>query len=253
MNRAETQPLSHLLKPRHAARRVERIAAETLERCRLALGLDAIPLPVPVEQWIEHPLGIGFGVADLSDRGPNVLGATNVVDREILVSETLTHEGRFRFTCAHELGHVVLHSRLAETFVDSEVMAARMADKIEWQADRFAAAFLIPIPSLILELFAIAEAKGLEAQRCVAELMRGTPEAAWLWKKCFLPRLTDTFEVSLSAMVNRLSDIRLPDEGPFLLPRHLPMLYAAAERPADPEFTVVNGFPCRPPTLFPPP
>ncbi len=57
---------------------------------------------------------------------------------------------RWRFDVAHELGHIVLHSRVAP-----EILAKTDRFKlIETQAHRFAAAFLLPLASFSDDLFA---------------------------------------------------------------------------------------------------
>jgi Zn-dependent peptidase ImmA (M78 family) len=235
------------LPPRPGAHRVERIAARCLVACSEKLGLSDILLPVPVEEWIERPLGIGFGITDLSHLGENVLGAASIEHNEIMVSEkALAHEGRFRFTCAHELGHFVLHQEVAQSFQDGVEVGTNELNQIEWEADRFAAAFLMPAPLVIAELFRICEAKGLDAKRCVPELVQDRIESEWLWKKHFLPALTKRFGVSLSAAIHRFADIRLPDRKPFLLPLHIERLLRPAEPGSALEgVTLVDGFPVR--------
>jgi Zn-dependent peptidase ImmA (M78 family) len=58
----------------------------------------------------------------------------------ILVS-AFTGPERDRFTIAHELGHYVLHS----DFGRKRIRAARFgSDRVEWEANWFAAAFLMP-------------------------------------------------------------------------------------------------------------
>jgi hypothetical protein len=58
----------------------------------------------------------------------------------ILVS-AFTGPERDRFTIAHELGHYVLHSGLGK----SRIRAARFgSERVEWEANWFAAAFLMP-------------------------------------------------------------------------------------------------------------
>lgn len=86
-----------ILRLRPAVRRVEAAAWKTLQRCREALRLTEIPLPIPVEEWIEFPLRYRFGVVRLAD---GVLGQAFIEDREIQISDRIGHEGRFRFTCA---------------------------------------------------------------------------------------------------------------------------------------------------------
>ncbi|WP_367350178.1 ImmA/IrrE family metallo-endopeptidase [Sphingobium yanoikuyae] len=59
-----------------------------------------------------------------------------------------TSPERDRFTVAHELGHYVLHYLWAKqkdpTLPDSVVAYRKGSDRIEWEANWFAAAFLMP-------------------------------------------------------------------------------------------------------------
>lgn len=59
-------------------RRVERTAWKAIVRCVKVRKLTAMPMPIPVEEWIEGPLGIRFDITDLSHLGENVLGAACV-------------------------------------------------------------------------------------------------------------------------------------------------------------------------------
>lgn len=221
---------------------IERKAWRCLEECRQQLGLDELPIPIPVDAWIEAPLGIRFGFADLSHLGKDVLGAAYVADREILIDEkVLAHEGRFRFTCAHELGHVVLHSKVQSVFQESsDIGFLASPDLYERHADRFAAAFLMPVPLLERELVRIFQAQGLMLARATADLMHPTPESEWLWRKVVLPQITRRFDVSFSAAVHRFNDIRprIDDTVP-LMPWELVevlLVPAPADSPIDSTF-----------------
>jgi Zn-dependent peptidase ImmA (M78 family)/transcriptional regulator with XRE-family HTH domain len=56
---------------------------------------------------------------------------------------------RSRFDAAHELGHMVLHRHLTQEEVeDSEIL-----NRIEHEANRFAAAFLLPAKTFVSEIF----------------------------------------------------------------------------------------------------
>ncbi len=58
-----------------------------------------------------------------------------------IVVSAFTGPERDRFTIAHELGHYVLHSAMGKT----RIRAARFgSDRVEWEANWFAAAFLMP-------------------------------------------------------------------------------------------------------------
>ncbi len=198
-----------LLEPCHGGRLIERRAWACLERCRKKLALDAVPLPVPVEAWIENPLGIRLGFEDLARLGPDVLGGAFVDEQEILIDQRVTaHEGRCRFTCAHELGHLLLHRGINAVFRETQLDATFSADVYEWQADRFAAAFLMPLVLLEREIVTVLRAHGLKVARCVFELMQHTAESEWLWRYRLLPEITKRFAVSLSAAVFRCADVQ---------------------------------------------
>jgi Zn-dependent peptidase ImmA (M78 family) len=212
-----------LLEPRRGGRTTDRRAWACLERCRRKLALKRLPLPIPVEEWIESPLGIRFGFQDLSDLGENVLGAAYLQDREILIDErVLEHDGRFRFTCAHELGHIVLHRSVSDCFLEASLDVTYSRNRYERQADCFAAAFLMPLPSLERTIIESLDERGLKRADCVYELMHATPESEWLWRYRVLPTLTKTYGVSLSAAVYRCTDLQASISEPAqLLPRAL--------------------------------
>jgi len=210
------------LEPRRGRRQIDQRAWACLDRCRKKLGLESIPLPIPVEDWIEGPLGIQFGFSDLSHLGDDVLGAAYVYEREILIDErVLQHEGRFRFTCAHELGHVILHKNVRDLFQESQnVGMFDSTDRYERQADQFAAAFLMPTPLLENELISVCDEAGLKRAEAVITLMRPTLESEWLWRKHVLPRITRRFGVSVTSAIYRFGDVELKVQNTReLLPR----------------------------------
>lgn len=197
-------------------RRVERAAWNAILRCVKAKKLNALPLPIPIEQWIEGPLGIQFSIGDLTHLGPNVLGMARSRDREIHVSETLvSQEARFRFTAAHELGHVLLHDKITTDFRDTDD-GDFMERRIEREADRFAAAFLMPIPALCSELSAVGSTLWSDPQSMLHAVARGDAPAQSNFRLTVLPHLTRKFGVSLSATLRRFSDVQFPSGEPAL-------------------------------------
>jgi Zn-dependent peptidase ImmA (M78 family) len=240
---------ARIFEPRRGRRQVEQRAWSCLERCRRKLRLDQIPLPVPVEEWIEGPLGIRFGYADLSHLGDGVLGATYVEEREILIDEqVLDHDGRCRFTYAHELGHLVLHAKVQSEFHETREMGPGSSNRYERQADRFAAAFLMPLPLLEREILRVFDEHCMDKLRCTIELMKTTPESEWLWRRRLLPVITRRFEVSLSAAAIRCSDIQPRITEPQrLLPDELAeRLLRPAEREGELDsIQIVEGVPKR--------
>jgi len=134
---------------------IAELAADVVSDYEAITGETVFP-PVPVEDIIERSLGLSLGFIDFKKKYgmPDIYGATYVQKKFIAISTTLLDErseGRYCFTCAHEIGHWVLHRHLVNA-------AARMAKEngavfcrekdakapIEWQADYFAGCFLMP-------------------------------------------------------------------------------------------------------------
>ena len=94
--------------------------------------------------------------------GKKILGRFDFQPRRILIDRVLPHDSpRFRWTLSHEVGHFVLHrklypsniSREPQEFIDTKeelrfIRTARRSDLqwIEWQANQFASALLLPRP-----------------------------------------------------------------------------------------------------------
>lgn len=121
-----------------------------------ALNGGTISPPVPVEDIIERSLGLSLGFIDFEEKYgmPDIYGATYVQKKFIAISTTLLDErseGRYCFTCAHEIGHWVLHRHLVDAAARAtrgeEAVFCREKDAkapIEWQADYFAGCLLMP-------------------------------------------------------------------------------------------------------------
>ncbi|RIK66102.1 MAG: hypothetical protein DCC65_10790 [Planctomycetota bacterium] len=240
-------PIGNLFHPQPGNIRAERNAGKCLERCRRKLGLTEIPLPVPVDQWIETVFDIGFGITDLSHLGADVLGAAYIKENEIAVAETaLKHDGRFRFTCAHELAHFVLHAHIAVVFTDGELPSLELANRLDREADKFAAAFLSPLPLLEREIVRFCRSERLDPEYCLAELMVPSPESLWLWKGFLVPFLTQRFGISKTALVYRCQDLRdLTDESRSFMPARIKnaILGNASFGEPVPSMRIVNGRP----------
>ncbi|MCC6678944.1 MAG: ImmA/IrrE family metallo-endopeptidase [Phycisphaerales bacterium] len=200
-------------------RRVERSALTTLSQCLKLLGLTELPLPVPVEAWVESPLGLRFGVCDLSHLGPTVLGVARPKEREILVSETIAgQESRFRFTIAHELGHIVLHAKIQPEFREL-AEGDYLAERFEREADRFAASLLMPLDAFGREFTASCSDLGLQANTVLHAIQNGDETGLRLFRSRIVQRLSRRFGVSLSAATYRFADIQLDNGLPALTVR----------------------------------
>lgn len=234
------------LSVRAADARVELAAGTVLRRCTGALGLTHTPIPVPVETWIETPLGYRFGLVEESELGPGVMGLARPLTGEILIAQSLAeHEERYRFTCAHELGHLILHTSHKEAFRDQDVPDSSATSDVEREADRFAAAFLMPVSTLSAELEAVRIAHGLSGD--INRMLRGDDVlAVWLWRRCYIPALAERYQVSRPAMVYRCRELRLPGQRRLVKPSLVPLLVApesvVAELKLD-SIRIERGFP----------
>jgi hypothetical protein len=80
---------------------------------------ERVAPPIPVEDVIERFLGLDLTYENLDEKlgMEDVLGATYVKSKRIAINRRLLedrNEGRLVFTCAHEVGHWVLHRHLVE-------------------------------------------------------------------------------------------------------------------------------------------
>ena len=129
---------------------IEAKAQALIERYEYEMGVR-VRAPVPVETIAEHYLGYQI---DITDEGlfedPRYLGGIVFDENVIRINASVeSHEGRYNFTIAHEIGHHVLHrehylaAREAET---PAIMCREVSAKplVERQADQFASALLMP-------------------------------------------------------------------------------------------------------------
>ena len=158
-------------------------------------------LPVPVEVIAEQYLGYDIDIVDdglFSD--PDYLGGIIFDQNLIQVNAAVeANEGRYNFTLAHEIGHHVLHRDIYLAARDDqpcEILCREMGEKplIESQADRFAAALLMPAEAVI---------------RVVQEhpFRRVTSPGGLRAKAAKVIQLGGFTNVSNTAMANRLIDL----------------------------------------------
>ena len=120
-------------------------------------------IPVPIEQIIEFQMHLDIVPLPGLEEAFEIVGFTASSLNEISVDQYVyEHQpGRYRFTLAHEVGHVVLHAelfkehrfrgadewkRFVRAFPDLEL------NRLEWQAHSFAGLVLVPSEALQREL-----------------------------------------------------------------------------------------------------
>jgi Zn-dependent peptidase ImmA (M78 family) len=217
-------PLQPFIEPDPLLAKAERTAMASVACC---IGTDRLldaPLPIPVEQWVELRFGIEFGVEEIPTvDGRPVLGfATHAPPRIVISQALIDDEPRLRFTVAHELGHVIMHEDidlLPREFGATSVWSRE--HPIERQADRFAAALLMPGPLMLREMRRCCLEANVETMAALRELATGSDTSLHLWQRVFIPELQKRFAVSREAVLFRLLGLRLGDGAPLLLMRHV--------------------------------
>ncbi|GDX98645.1 hypothetical protein LBMAG48_10490 [Phycisphaerae bacterium] len=205
--------------PRPEDLAAELAARDCLEECRIKAGLKRIPIPVPVEDWIEGELEIDYGFEELTD----CVGYAMPQDRVIRIANMVAHDDcKVRWTAAHELGHVYIENPEETGIRLGDPLYSSLYDNAsERQAERFAAAFLMPIEDLVDSLFKISSDHGLESFKTITSLMRRTSRTEDLWRRVFVPGMARHFNVAIPGVLFRLGELRLIDGPPLLLPRYL--------------------------------
>ena len=168
--------------------------------------------PVPARKIVEVHLGLAIDWCIIPEaQDEKILACLDPEAREIRFNETRrsffdTFFGSETFTLGHETGHWVLHVQDADAVQLSlfnvaprEAFICRAQgqdsnDSLEWQAQRFAAALVMP-----------------EA------MVREYAEQVNLYRWPTLYRMKDAFDVTISALKNRLVELGLlyvaPDKG----------------------------------------
>ena len=100
-----------------------------------------------------------------------VRAALRVAKEERLCVDRLL--GRLRFTCAHELGHWVLHQKLYSGTGDVAAYEGKTSldeshGLVEWQADALATALLMPLPQIKRSFYRLRA--GRSNEQLVAEM-----------------------------------------------------------------------------------
>ena len=162
--------------------------------------------PIPVERIAEQHLNYEI---DVIEEGAllhaDVLGGIVFNERIIQVASSVTdHEGRYNFTIAHEIGHHVLHRQIYLAAKQAETKPAMCREKgqkplAEKQADRFAAALLMP-PDIL--------ANAIKESGLLNKLDRSTSVYDARRKADRVRKTANFSNVSNTAVLNRMIDLR---------------------------------------------
>lgn len=191
----------------------------------------------PVEIIAEQLLEIRIDLSDLED---DIIGCIDVINKEIYINRSLDPivnkkmEGRYNFTLAHEMGHLVLHKDLVEQSSiaapgKSNNLLCRTSENkapIEKQADYFAGCLLMPRKKLWETLK--DKTGGYNTLRSISRINKTRETNICIWSidsydgydgdgvlEEFYSSLANDFKVSPLAMVIRLKQI-----GHIIKPRY---------------------------------
>jgi Zn-dependent peptidase ImmA (M78 family) len=153
-------------------RRAERALAHYLPRTLIDAGATPV---AELAKLVQNDLDVSFTFnksLGLNSKGQPVLGACYFSPKlAIFIDPSLTGDNslaRFRFTLAHELGHLTLHRTLSLDFTSLDASPAGILDGrqdlwigrrklesprdwLEWQANSFASSLLMPSRTYIPE------------------------------------------------------------------------------------------------------
>jgi len=192
--------------------------AQIVERAALFLKQNhpSKTIPVPVEQMVEH---LGLDIVPIPGLRKNFdLEASTSVDKTRLYVDRWIaehRENRYRFSLAHELGHIVLHSALFDNIQSIVPDFAAWAEftrslpdvkhgSLEWQAYTFAGLILVPPGRLAEEYERVLP--GIRQRIREAE-NQGIPKqdaAEFAWDE-LASRIAPRFQVSKEVILKRLA------------------------------------------------
>ena len=218
-------------------RKADEAAESVLAWCVKALNLKAPPVCIPVDVWIERPLEMRLEVTDLSHLPEGTEGSADTQNFIIQIEQTIADdESRFRFACAHELGHIVLHRKAKKVFHEYTHIGRIYLDLYERQADRFARSFLVPPASSLAWLLQLADRQGTDRVRFMDILMHASQLSLELWTGLVLPEMERAFGLSRSILIERFAELRLRSSG-------MPFMPTAVARTLCPELTLDGSTP----------
>lgn len=183
-------------------------------------------LPVPIEEIIEFDLNLDIVPFPSLQRDFDIDGFISADLTCIYVDDFIfqNRPSRYRFTLAHEIGHLALHKDLIESFrplsigdwkdfvlqVDDEVY-----DWLEWQAYTFAGLLLVPRKFLSKD-FSLQ----IEALKSKIELVKSKNLPKDSYQEYIVNavanKLIKTYDVSIDVLIKRIS--KEIEKGIFTVP-----------------------------------
>lgn len=154
--------------------------------------------------------------------GHKILGKFRFKPREILVDKSLAGDLRQKFVIAHEFGHLVLHRNLLikkDGYADVDIADSEKdlvtgkkilltpRDWLEWQANRFASAMIMPRRTLRAALISVQ--KSLDIHRNMGQIYLDEHAYSFRDFQRTLEMLQNIYQVTKANIEIRLSDLNL--------------------------------------------
>ena len=226
--------------PYHSKKDLEELAIKTLTEYNIDLINNAAPIPIEsiMEQYYNLELDFQYlssdgsvlgltafetGYLEVYNPDLNKFYPIDISSGTIIIDSALAESnnyGRYRFTCGHEFGHWKLHKELfftenktlfqnqlyvkclnrdVEKSIDRQNKTSK--DWIEWQADYFSSALLMPYPT-IREYF----------DKCKKSMLKDITDelySEYTLNNKVIEQMSNYFEVSKEAMRIRLFNLNL--------------------------------------------
>ena len=155
-----------------------------------------------------------------SSTGEEILGKLSLNVKRVYISNSLeVNSPRWRYTLAHELGHLLLHKKLlialpnfnladnSETLLWSSVKG-NDNQRLEWQANYFASSLLLPYDKVAPVLIKAIEECDVRNFNHGVLYLDNQPTNLYTYQRV-ISKLKKTFNVSKQAIHYRLAELKL--------------------------------------------
>lgn len=210
--------------PYRAPQEIENKACEVLEHFDETILNSAVQTPLmEFMEFMRTKYNVIYDFQSdlgMTQWGTKILGIFDRRKRGILIDRSLWGTAYFSFTLAHEIGHLVLHRRLnipakeysftpdtARDLVTGRKKIQNTKERVEWQANRFASAFIMPQTTFRQAL--VDTQKDMGIVRNIGVVYVGNDASSLKDFDDLLSRLAGIFGSSRAVVRNRLSDLSL--------------------------------------------
>jgi Zn-dependent peptidase ImmA (M78 family) len=157
-----------------------------------------------------------------SSHGHKILGKFRFKPRAIFVDKSIDGDLRQKFVISHEFGHLALHRNLLikrEGYADVDIADSEKdlvtgkkilltpRDWLEWQANRFSSAMLMPRRTMLTALLAVQ--KSLDIHRNMGQIYLDEQVYSFRDFQQTLEGLQGIYQVTKANLEFRLSDLNL--------------------------------------------